>query len=151
MINTESSVPYGACSIRVQREVSMARILVVDDDPDIRNLVVRSVQASGHQVLGAGDANEALQVVRDKGAPEAVVLDVVMPDTDGLTLLRQLRAELGEDVPAVFLSGRVEPADIEAGVALGARYLTKPFVKTALLNALDTVLAEAAERRPSGW
>jgi two-component system OmpR family response regulator len=102
-------------------------------------------------VLGAGDANEALQVVRDKGAPEAVVLDVVMPDTDGLTLLRQLRAELGEDVPAVFLSGRVEPADIEAGVALGARYLTKPFVKTALLNALDTVLAEAAERRPSGW
>jgi DNA-binding response OmpR family regulator len=129
----------------------MARILVVDDDPDIRALVVRRVQANGHQVLGAGDAAEAMAVVRAKGTPELVVLDVAMPDTDGLTLLGQLRTETDQaDLPAVFLSGRIEPSDIEAGRALGARYLTKPFVTTALLNAIDAALADAAAARESG-
>jgi DNA-binding response OmpR family regulator len=129
----------------------LARILVVDDDPDIRSLVVRRVQANGHQVLGAGDAVEALSVVREKGVPDVVVLDVVMPDIDGLTLLRQLRTETGRaSLPAIFLSGRIEQSDIEAGRALGARYLTKPFIATALLNAIDAVLAEAAEQGTGG-
>jgi CheY-like chemotaxis protein len=130
----------------------MARILVVDDDPDIRALVVRRTQAAGHQVLGAADAAEALAVVREKGVPEIVVLDVVMPETDGLTLLGQLRAETGQPaLPAVFLSGRIEPGDIEAGRALGARYLTKPFVASALLGAIDAALADVAEAGQSGW
>lgn len=123
----------------------MARILVVEDADDVRALVVRRVQNAGHQVLSAADGAEALQMVRERGAPEAVVLDVGLPDTDGLTLLGLLRAEAGgSGLPAVFLSGRIEPSDIEAGRALGARYLTKPFVNTALQKAIDDVLAEAA-------
>jgi DNA-binding response OmpR family regulator len=129
----------------------MARILVVEDADDVRALVVRRVQNAGHQVLSAADGAQALQMVRERGAPEAVVLDVGLPDTDGLTLLGQLRAETDRsNLPAVFLSGRIEPSDIEAGRALGARYLTKPFVNTALQLAINDVLEEAAGRGGAG-
>jgi DNA-binding response OmpR family regulator len=132
----------------------MPRVLIVDDDPDICGLVVRRVQQAGHQALGAEDAAAALAIVLEKGIPDVVVLDVNMPGTDGLSLLSLLRSRPGmEDLPAVFLSGRIEPQDIEAGRALGARYLTKPFVSSALLAAIEAVLQEAAEARSQqqGW
>jgi CheY-like chemotaxis protein len=116
----------------------MARVLVVDDDPDILNLVRVKLRARGHQVLGAGSAMEALQVVEERGAPEVAVLDVSMPVMTGLELLQRLRGRdgLGE-LPAIFLSARVLPEDVEAGRALGATYLTKPFVTSALLDAVE--------------
>jgi DNA-binding response OmpR family regulator len=131
----------------------MARVLIVDDDPDIRGLVVRRIQQAGHQALGANDADEALEIVGDKGRPDVVVLDVNMPGTDGLSLLGLLRQREGmANLPAVFLSGKIEPTDIEAGRALGARYLTKPFVSSALLTAIEAVLEEAASQsKEQGW
>ena len=116
----------------------MARVLVVDDDPDILNLVRVKLRARGHQVLGAGSGMEALQVVEERGAPEVAVLDVSMPVMTGLELLQRLRGRdgLGE-LPAIFLSARVLPEDVEAGRALGATYLTKPFVTSALLDAVE--------------
>jgi DNA-binding response OmpR family regulator len=132
---------------------TMARVLIVDDDPDIRGLVVRRIQQAGHQALGANDAGEALEIVDDKGRPDVVVLDVNMPGTDGLSLLGMLREREGlANLPAVFLSGKIEPKDIEAGRALGARYLTKPFVSSALLTAIEAVLEEAASQsKEQGW
>src|SRR4051812_38430803 len=119
----------------------MARILVVDDDPDVLALVVRRLHAGGHQAVGAPDAGAALRLVEEKGAPDLAVLDVSLPGMDGLALLARLRGEADDpDLPAVFLSGRIETADIEAGRALGARYLTKPFVGSALLNAVEAAL-----------
>jgi CheY-like chemotaxis protein len=72
------------------------------------------------------------------------VLDITLPDMNGFELLTRLRGEEPmHQLPAVFLSGRVEQADIEAGQAMAATYLTKPFVATALLSAIDRAMAAA--------
>ena len=130
----------------------MVRILVVENDADVRALVVRRLQQASHRVQGAAGATEALNLIDDKGAPDVVVLDVSMPEVDGLQLLGMIREQVGRsDLPAVFLSGNMRPDDIAAGRALGATYLTKPFVGNALLGAIDTILhAEAeAHRQPN--
>lgn len=128
-----------------------ARILVVDDDPGVRLLVGRRLQQAGHRVQEAGAAAEALDLVEARGTPDAVVLDVSMPQMDGLELLGRLREQVGrDDLPAVFLSGRVQPEDIEAGRSLGAVYLTKPFVATALLTAIERVLVSEQDTG-DGW
>jgi CheY-like chemotaxis protein len=116
----------------------MSRVLVVDDDPNLRQLVTIRLQKAGHQVRGADSAAEALAVVADRGAPDVVVLDVTMPGMTGLELLPALRALDGcDDLPAIFLSGRVEPHHVEAGRSLDATYLTKPFSAHALTKAIE--------------
>jgi len=118
-------------------ESALARILVVEDDPDISNLVQLRLRGAGHRTLAASSAIEAIDAVAGNGRPDVVVLDVGLPDMDGLQLLRELRSRAGlAGLPAIFLSCRIEPGDVEAGRALGATYLTKPFVASALLNAV---------------
>lgn len=130
----------------------MAKVLVVDDDADIRALVVRRLHEAGHLVMDAAGAVEAMALIRDRGSPDLVVLDVSMPDMDGLQLLGRVRAQTGRtDLPAVFLSGRVQPEDIAAGGTLGAIYLTKPFVATALFAAVEHLLPKAVPSAASGW
>jgi len=115
----------------------MSRVLVVDDDPNLRALVSIRLQREGHRVVGADSAAEALAFVAQRGAPDVAVLDVTMPGMTGLELLPAMRALEGcADLPAIFLSGRVEEQDIEAGRALDAVYLTKPFSANALKNAI---------------
>jgi CheY-like chemotaxis protein len=119
----------------------MARVLVVDDDPDILALVQRQLQTRGHQTLGAASPHEALALLAGRGAPDVAVLDVTMPRMTGLELATELRALDGmERLPVVFLSARVQPQDVAAGQALDATYLTKPFRGSALAAALDRVL-----------
>jgi CheY-like chemotaxis protein len=125
----------------------LSRVLVVDDDPNLRQLVTIRLQKAGHRVVGADSAFEALAVVQERGAPDVVVLDVTMPGMSGLELLPVLRAIDGcEHLPAIFLSGRVEHHDVEAGRALDAVYLTKPFSAIALCNAVERLAAVEA-----GW
>lgn len=128
----------------------MAKILVVDEAPDILNLVVRRLQRAGHKAKGASNAAEACAFVGDNGAPDLVVLDVTMPDVDGFELLKLLREQTAvDDLPAIFLSARVEPEDIAAGLALDAVYLTKPYVGSALLSKVDSILeAQESKRHP---
>ncbi len=117
----------------------MARVLVVDDDPDTLRLVTFRLARAGHRIMAAQSAVEALEQVARYGGPDLAVLDVGMPGMTGLELLQRLRGQHGlEHMPAIFLSARVAPRDIEAGRALGARYLTKPFVATALLRAIES-------------
>ena len=121
----------------------MARVLVVDDDPDLLTLVEMQLRHHGHRVITAGSGPDALNLVEDKGRPDLAVLDVAMPGMNGLALLAELRARKGlERLPAIFLSARVGPEDIKAGTSLGAVYLTKPYVMSALLNAIDSVLEQ---------
>ncbi len=118
----------------------MARILVVDDDPDIVNLVNIRLRKQGHKVVMAGSGAEALAVTSED-PPDVAVLDVSMPGLRGLELCRLLRGSEGmTDLPVIFLSARVLPEDIEAGKSLGARYLTKPFVASALFDAVNSSL-----------
>ena len=125
----------------------MSRVLVVDDDPNLRHLVSVRLQKAGHRVLVADSAAEALAVVQDRGAPDVVVLDVTMPGMTGLELLPAMRTLDGcEALPAIFLSGRVDHADVAAGRALDATYLTKPFSAVALVNAIERLAPVEA-----GW
>jgi CheY-like chemotaxis protein len=120
----------------------VAKVLVVDDDPDILDLVQLRLRKNNHQVATASGPAEALDVVRQKGRPDLCVLDVSMPGMTGLELLAELRAEHGlGDTPVIFLSARVQPEDVQAGIDMGAIYLTKPFVASALLGAVDRALA----------
>lgn len=126
----------------------MARVLVVDDDPDLLTLVGLQLRQHGHKVVTAASGPEALQIVSEMGAPEVAVLDVAMPEMNGLELLTRLRSLDGmTQLPAIFLSARVGPEDIAAGEGLGAMYLTKPYVMRALLSAIDRLTVAAA----SGW
>jgi DNA-binding response OmpR family regulator len=120
----------------------MARLLVVEDEPDVRDLIAMRLLMVGHHVVATADANSALDTVDRIGAPDAYVLDVGLPDIDGFRLLSRLR-EAGEDAPAIFLSAHVQESEIGLGRAMGARYLTKPFVAKTLLGAVD----EAVEGR----
>jgi CheY-like chemotaxis protein len=123
----------------------MARVLVVDDDPDLLTLVEMQLRHHGHLVVTATGGPDALDVVAAQGPPDVAVLDVAMPGMNGLDLLRELRArEETRQLPAIFLSARVGPEDIAAGTALGATYLTKPYVMSVLLAAIEEALSQPA-------
>lgn len=112
--------------------------MVVDDDEGILMLVQAQLRRNGHQVIGAMSGQEALASVKEKGAPDVAVLDVGLPDMNGLELLKNLRDQLElPELAGIFLTGRIEDEDVEAGRALGAAYLTKPFVASALLAAIE--------------
>ena len=119
----------------------MARILVVDDDRVLLKLIQWRLERAGHEVISLTSPQNALELVLGGKMPDAVVLDVSMPEISGVEVLQTLRLGFGmKDRPAVFLSGRISPEEIETGRALGAIYLTKPFVASALLKAIDQVL-----------
>jgi DNA-binding response OmpR family regulator len=118
----------------------MARVLVVDDDEDIRGLVSMRLKAAGHRVVAVGDGGAALALVEERGLPEVAVLDVSMPGMDGFELLEALRRLGGSQVRVVFLSARVQEHDVARGREVGATYLTKPFIASALINAVERSL-----------
>lgn len=130
----------------------MARVLVVEDDADIRELVALRLRGGGHQTVTVpdADADAALALVAAKGAPEVAVLDVGLPGMDGMTLLAEMRtrADLPE-LPAIFLTARVNDNDVARGRAMGATYLTKPFIASALLSAVERLTAPLSG--PAGW
>jgi CheY-like chemotaxis protein len=103
-------------------------VLIADDDADILSLVRAVLERSGHEVVAASDGAEALASVRAR-EPDLVVLDIAMPEVDGLEVLRRLRADpTTSELPVVLLSARAQEADVERGFAIGASaYLKKPF------------------------
>ncbi|MCW2881988.1 MAG: response regulator receiver [Sphaerisporangium sp.] len=115
------------------------RVLVVDDERNIRDLVSVALKFHGFDVVSASRGYEALELARS-GAPDLVVLDVMLPDLDGFELCRRLRAE-GDDVPVIFLTARDAPADTVHGLTLGGDdYVTKPFSVEALVARARAVL-----------
>ncbi len=119
----------------------MARILVADDDADIRLLVVMRLQHSGHDVTGVGDGRAAIEACREN-EHDLIVLDVMMPGMDGLAACRELRSDpVTAKVPVILLTARAQSADVEAGIAAGADdYVTKPFSPRELAARVDSLL-----------
>jgi DNA-binding response OmpR family regulator len=116
----------------------MATVLVVDDERIVRDVVVRYLQREGFDTLEAGDGDTARRLI-ERDAPELVVLDLMLPGTDGLALCRWIRAR-GE-LPVIMLTARGEEADRIVGLELGADdYVTKPFSPRELAARVRTVL-----------
>jgi DNA-binding response OmpR family regulator len=120
----------------------MATVLVVDDEPIVRDVVVRYLRRDGFDTLVAADGDTARELI-EKSPPELVVLDVMLPGTDGLTLCRWIRSR--GDLPVIMLTARGEEADRIVGLELGADdYVTKPFSPRELAVRVQTVLRRAA-------
>lgn len=114
------------------------RILVVDDELSLQSMVQEILEGAGYEVTAAGSCIQALERFQ-ADLPDAVLLDVMLPDGDGFTLLGQLRRR--GDVPVLFLSARDEDEARLRGLGLGADdYITKPFLPQELLLRLRAVL-----------
>jgi DNA-binding response OmpR family regulator len=119
----------------------MTTVLVVDDEPVVRDVVVRYLRRDGFTTLEAGDGDHARRLI-ETGDPSLVVLDVMLPGTDGLELCRWIRAR--SDLPVILLTARGEEADRIVGLELGADdYVTKPFSPRELAARVRTVLRRA--------
>jgi two-component system, OmpR family, response regulator MprA len=118
-------------------------ILVVDDESAVREAIERALRLDGYEVAVASDGREALETL-DARAPDAVVLDVLMPQVDGLDVCRRLR-DRGDRTPVLMLTARDAVADRVAGLDAGADdYLVKPFALEELLARLRALLRRAA-------
>lgn len=116
----------------------MQKILVVDDDPHIREVVSFALENAGFETGLACDGVEALEVFPDF-APDLVVLDVMMPELDGIEVCRRLRAEYA--TPIFFLSSRGEELDRVLGLEMGADdYITKPFSPRELVARIKSMM-----------
>ena len=130
----------------------MTKVLVVDDEPTIREIVVGYLERDGFKTLEAADGNRARELL-EREAPDLVVLDLMLPGTDGLELCRWIRSR--SRVPVIMLTARGEESDRIVGLELGADdYVTKPFSPRELAARVRTVLrraepGDAAEERLS--
>jgi two-component system OmpR family response regulator len=116
----------------------MARILVVDDEPHIREVITFALERAGMATTTARNGAEALQMYR-RGSTDLIVLDVGMPEMDGLEVCRQIRKS--SDVPILFLSARDEEIDRVLGLEMGGDdYVTKPFSPRELVARVNVIL-----------
>ncbi|MFD3507284.1 response regulator transcription factor [Nocardia sp. NPDC058666] len=125
-----------------------ARVLVVDDEPMIVELLAVSLRYQGFEVATAADGAQALDRARTF-RPQALIVDVMMPGMDGFGLLRRLRAD-GIDAPVLFLTARDEVDDKITGLTLGADdYVTKPFSLEEVVARLRVILRRAGRPEPA--
>ena len=119
------------------------RVLVVDDDRVIQQLLEVNLELEGYQVAGtASDGQEAIAMA-SKLKPDLIILDIMMPKMDGLEVCRELKADPKlAKIPVVLLSARAQDLDIREGLDIGAdAYLTKPFDPVELLDVVGRLLA----------
>ena len=124
----------------------MATVLVVDDEPIVREVVVRYLAREGHRTIEAADGDSARGAIESAG-PDLVVLDLMLPGTDGLELCRWIRAR--SELPVIMLTARGEEADRIVGLELGADdYVTKPFSPRELAARVRSVLRRSTPASP---
>ncbi len=144
-----SARPAGAKLLRV--DGSPVRVVVVDDESSLSDLLSMALRYEGWDVRAASDGRKALAVIREF-RPDAVVLDIMLPDIDGLEVLKRIRAD-GQDIPVLFLTAKDALDDRIAGLTAGGDdYVTKPFSLEELVARLRglirrsaTVLVDAAD------
>lgn len=123
--------------------IPVAKILVVDDEPNIREVVGLYLRRDGHAVVSAADGEEALEVYR-RTRPDLVVLDLMLPKVSGLEVCRRIQAE--RRVPLIMLTARGEEEDRIVGLGLGADdYVIKPFSPRELAARVGAVLRRTGE------
>lgn len=127
--------------------MSRTKIVVIEDEPDIQEVISYNLKREGYQVTAVSRGDEGLTVVRNQ-APALVVLDLMLPGMDGLSVCQQLRADsLTKDIPIIIVSAKEEESDVVIGLGLGADdYISKPFSPRELLARVKAVLRRATTR-----
>ena len=122
----------------------MARIVVADDDIDIRELVEFKLSTLGHDVVAVSDGAAAVDACQAR-RPDLAVLDVMMPGVSGLDAIRAIRADPGlADLPVILLTARAQENDVETGFDSGADdYITKPFSPRELASRVQALLSRS--------
>ncbi len=129
------------------RTGSQQTVLVVDDEPIVRDVVARYLRHEGYRTLEAGDGDEARRLISES-EPSLVVLDVMLPGTDGLALCRWIRSR--SELPVIMLTARGEEADRIVGLELGADdYVAKPFSPRELTARVRSVLRRSRPEPPA--
>jgi len=116
-------------------------ILILEDDPSVRTLLVKTLSARGYEVRSAEDGLAGLTML-EAWTPDLLIVDVMMPRLDGMTFVRAIKAR-GETkpIPVIFLTAKNDPKSMIAGINLGARYyITKPFVVEELISKIQKAL-----------
>jgi two-component system alkaline phosphatase synthesis response regulator PhoP len=119
-------------------------IMVVDDNPDIITIVKTILEGKGYNVLSACSGPELLNMLKDQ-KPDLIILDIMMPEMDGLEVLTRLKGMADTtSIPIILLTAKVQYEDVLGGYKLGADYyITKPFTSTQLVNGINLLLGEA--------
>jgi len=126
----------------------MAKILVVDDEADIVQLIERYAKREGYEVETAGDGNEAIEACRQNDY-DAIIMDVMMPDTDGFTACKKIHAF--KDIPVIMLSARGTEYDKLFGFEVGVDdYMTKPFSPKELMARINVVIRRHSNKNKTG-
>jgi DNA-binding response OmpR family regulator len=124
--------------------MTATKVLVVDDEPTVREVVASYLRRDGHAVTEAADGPTALELL-DAEAPDLIVLDMMLPGVNGLDILRRVRAT--SNIPVIMLTARAEESDRVAGLELGADdYVVKPFSPRELAARVNGVLRRSAGR-----
>jgi DNA-binding response OmpR family regulator len=121
----------------------MARILIAEDEPDIRELVAFTLRFAGHEVTATSNGEEALQQA-SLIIPDIIIMDVRMPRMTGYDACRAMKTDVAlKDIPVVFLSAKGQDAEIQTGLDAGAEeYLLKPFAPDQLAERVKAILAK---------
>ncbi len=121
----------------------MAKILIAEDERDIRDLVAFTLRFAGHEVVAAANGEEAVQLA-PKENPDLILMDVRMPRMTGYDACRIIKADPKlKDIPIVFLSAKGQESEIQTGLEVGAEeYLLKPFAPDQLTERVKAILAK---------
>jgi DNA-binding response OmpR family regulator len=149
-VDVKPNRKYEAGGLNTRREtarlsrVTGTKVLVVDDEPTVREVVVSYLRRDGHVVAEAADGPTALELLEAE-PPDLIVLDMMLPGVNGLDILRRVRQT--SNIPVIMLTARAEEADRVAGLELGADdYVVKPFSPRELAARVNGVLRRAAGR-----
>lgn len=131
---------------------SKKRILVVDDDPELLQLVRVLLDRIGAETITAPNAAAAAQILRTPPLPDLLVLDLMLPDISGVEFLKQLRGRtVFDELPVLVLSAVIDPLTIRGALDAGAdRYLTKPYIANNLLTVVQEILRSGRRMGKSG-
>lgn len=126
----------------------MAKILIAEDEPDIRNLITFTLRFAGHEVIDTNNGIEALEKIHEMALnhalPDLILMDVRMPRMTGYEVCERIKAnDLFKDVPVVFLSAKGQEPEVQAGLDAGAiAYIVKPFSPDELTENVANLLNE---------
>jgi len=131
-----------------QSKKNQKRLLVVDDEPDLREAITFDLELSGYEVLTAGDGMEGLKIAREK-KPDLLILDLLLPRMDGYRVCRMLKVDKKtEKIPVIMLTAKATREDERLGKESGADlYMTKPFDPEILLENVISLLKKDERKR----